>query len=92
MPNQFGLDRFDFKDAYGEGKENLCSKDLKEFVEANHLGLDTKGEFNPRLAFGSHDDSDHVYNTPRAWFMGRYFNPRTYQVGWRQCAIHAGIR
>jgi dipeptidase len=60
MPNQFGLDRFDFKDAYGEGKENLCSKDLKQFVEANHLALDTKGNFNPRLAFGSHDDSDHV--------------------------------
>jgi dipeptidase len=79
MPNQFGLDRFDFKDAYGEGKENLCSKDLKQFVEANHLALDSKGNFNPRLAFGSHDDSDHVYNTPRAWFMGRYFNPRTYK-------------
>jgi dipeptidase len=77
MPNQFGLDRFDFKDAYGEGKENLCSKDLKEFVEKNHLALDTNGVFNPRLAFGSHDDSDHVYNTPRAWYMGRYFNPRT---------------
>jgi dipeptidase len=41
------------------------------------LALDQKGPFNPRLAFGSHDDSDHVYNTPRAWYMGRYFNPRT---------------
>ncbi len=27
-----------------------------------------------RAAFGSHDDSDHVYNTPRAWFIERYFN------------------
>lgn len=25
MPNQFGLDRFDFADAFGEGRENLCS-------------------------------------------------------------------
>lgn len=28
MPNQFGLDHFDFEDAYGAGKENLCSADL----------------------------------------------------------------
>ena len=35
------------------------------------------GNFNPRDAFGSHDDSDHVYNTPRAWFMERYLNPHT---------------
>ena len=32
---------------------------------------------NPRSDFGSHDDADHVYNTPRAWFMERYFNPHT---------------
>ena len=77
MPNQFGLDRFDFDDAYGAQKENLCSADLKAFLEENQLALDLDGHFNPRLAFGSHDDSDHVYNTPRAWYMGRYFNPRT---------------
>lgn len=78
MPNQFGLDRFDFNDAYGEQNENMCSKGLKEFVIKNHLNLNNDGEFNPRLAFGSHDDSDHVYNTPRAWFMERYFNPNTF--------------
>ena len=27
--------------------------------------------------FGSHDDSDHVYNTPRAWYMLRNLNPKT---------------
>lgn len=80
MPNQFGLDNFDFDDAYGEAKENICSKDLKEFIEQNHLYLGSQDEpFNPRLAFGSHSDSDHIYNTPRAWFMARYFNPRTYK-------------
>ncbi len=80
MPNQFGLDNFDFEDAYGRKKENLCSADLKEFVEKNHLYTGTDGKtFNPRLAFGSHADSDHIYNTPRAWFMGRYFLPRTYR-------------
>lgn len=79
MPNQFGLDHFDFEDAYGEKKNFMCSSDLKEFMEKNHLDLTMKGEFNPRLAFGSHDDSDHTYNTPRAWFLARYFNPRTYK-------------
>lgn len=79
MPNQFGIDSFDFDDAFGEGKEHLCSKDLREFIVENHLDCNNDGKCNPRLIFGSHDDSDHVYNTPRAWFMARYFNPRTYK-------------
>ena len=79
MPNQFGLDRFDLDDAFGEQKENMCSADLKEFIEKYHLDTNNNGEFNPRLVFGSHDDQDHVYNTPRAWYMARYFNPRTYK-------------
>lgn len=33
------------------------------------------GVFNPREAFGSHSDADHVYNTPRAWAMQRALNP-----------------
>lgn len=31
--------------------------------------------FNPRESFGSRSDSDHVYNTPRAWYMQRFLNP-----------------
>ncbi len=83
MPNQLGLDHFDLKDALGEGKDHLCSPDLKEFIAKNHLDLsientaDTVGFINPREVFGSHDDSDHVYNTPRAWFIERYFNRNT---------------
>ncbi len=79
MPNQFGMDRFDMDDAYDKQIENICSSDLKDFIEKNHLDLNMNGEFNPRAIFGSRDDSDHIYNTPRAWFMGRYFNPRTYK-------------
>ena len=79
MPNQFGIDRFDLDDAFGAQKEHICSKDLREFISKNHLDLNLNGVFNPRLVFGSHSDSDHVYNTPRAWFMARYFNPRTYK-------------
>lgn len=31
----------------------------------------------PRDIFGSHDDADHVYNTPRAWLMERTLNPNS---------------
>lgn len=78
-PNQLGIDFFDFQDAAGEGRNFLCSKDLEQFVEDFDLNLSMDGRFNPRDAFGSHDDADHVYNTPRAWYMERYFNPRTYK-------------
>ena len=78
MPNQLGIDSFDFADAAGAQENYMCSADLKEFVDRHHLDLSLDGEFNPRDAFGSHDDSDHVYNTPRAWFMLRYLNPNTW--------------
>ena len=94
MPNQFGMDVFDMKDALTDQNAHMCSKDLPEFIEKNHLDLTIRrsterkaedadlpfGRFiNPREIFGSHDDSDHVYNTPRAWFMERYLNPNTYR-------------
>ncbi|MGO3153736.1 MAG: C69 family dipeptidase [Galactobacter sp.] len=86
MPNQLGIDSFDLNDALGEGREHLCSRDLADFIADHHLALDLApaeaGDdavghkvFNPRLAFGSHSDSDHVYNTPRAWYMQRTLNP-----------------
>ena len=79
MPNQFGLDEFDFRDAMGKKEYCMCSEDLKEFVEKNHLYTGQDGSFNPRLAFGSRSDSDHIYNTPRGWFMARYFLENTYK-------------
>ena len=75
MPNQLGIDSFDLDDAYGEKHCHLCSPDLREWVAANHLDLSLDGQLNPRDAFGSHSDSDHVYNTPRAWYMQRCLNP-----------------
>ena len=77
MPNQFGMDQFDLEDALSNQKEYMCSADLKEFVKKYHLNLSQDGTFNPRDIFGSHDDSDHVYNTPRAWYMARCLNPST---------------
>lgn len=85
-PNQQGIDFFDFTDAFGAKKDHMCSPDLAEFIRANHLDLsmtDTPVEqqtvFAVRPALGSHDDSDHTYNSCRAWFMERTLNPRTYR-------------
>ena len=62
---------FDLEDAFGAQKEHLCSADMKRiYPRRYHLDLrpDEDGVLSPRDAFGSHDDADHVYNTPRAWY------------------------
>ena len=82
IANQLGIDHFDLDDAEGEQRDFMCSPDLREFVEKNHLDLTVRapGErvstFNPRDAFGSHADRDYVYNTPRTWDMQRHLNPK----------------
>ncbi len=81
MPNQLGIDYFDFVDAYGKQENFMCSPDLEEWTEKYHLALDVEGDFNPRLAYGSHAPSDHVYNTPRAWYMLNYFSPKAVEEG-----------
>ena len=79
QPNQFGMDAFDLEDAFGKKEAHLCSADLREFIAENHLDLNQDGKFNPRDIFGSRRDMDHIYNTPRAWFMGRYLAPQSYR-------------
>ena len=78
-PNQFGMDAFDLDDAFGRQEAHLCSADLKTFIEENALDLNQEGTFNPRDVFGSRTDMDHIYNTPRAWFMGRYLTPYSFR-------------
>ena len=96
MPNQFGIDDFDLNDAFSEQKEHMCSSDLREFIAENHLDLSLNGgngsHFDARAAFGSHSDSDHIYNTPRAWFMERYFNPKYKEVGRTGRGLQTGVR
>ena len=88
VPNQLSIDSFDLDDAFGEQAEHLCSADLREWMAENHLDLTMRfeaegddvtplGTFNPREAFGSASDSDHVYNTPRTWAIQRFLNPTT---------------
>ena len=78
-PNQFAMDAFDLEEAFGKQEAHLCSKDLREFIAENHLDLNQGGKFNPRDVFGSRRDQDHIYNTPRAWFMGRYLAPESHR-------------
>ncbi|WEV65688.1 C69 family dipeptidase [Bifidobacterium sp. ESL0764] len=88
IPNQLGLDHFDLVEALAEPKpgeadtrDYLCSADLREFIEANHLdrSMDSSEEhwhhLNPRKLFGTSTFRDHIYNTPRAWYMQRCLNP-----------------
>lgn len=83
MPNQLGIDSFDLSDAEGEQVEYMASPDLRSWMEENHLDLTLRDQdepadvFNPREAFGSASDHDHIYNTPRAWAMQRLLNPRS---------------
>jgi dipeptidase A. Cysteine peptidase. MEROPS family C69 len=77
MPNQLGIDSFDVDDALGEQRNHMASSDLREFIADNFLDLSFDGMLNPRDAFGSHSDADHVYNTPRAWYMQRTLNPHS---------------
>ena len=78
-PNQFGMDFFDLDDAFGAQESHLCSRDLREFIRDNCLDLNQGSRFNPRDVFGSHTDMDHIYNTPRAWFMGRFLTPYSHR-------------
>lgn len=54
---------------------SLLPFSLDELISDLERAVDAGDVFNPREAFGSHSDSDHVYNTPRAWFMQRCLNP-----------------
>ena len=57
------------------GEDDGEDADLRDFVDDVRRGMEDGDIFNPRHAFGSHSDSDHVYNTPRAWYMQRCLNP-----------------
>ena len=81
-PNQLGIDYFDFDDAFSDAREFMCSADLQEFIETHHLGRAAGtqggmngGHCNPRIVFGTATAKDHIYNTPRAWYMYRYLDP-----------------
>ena len=67
MPNQLGIDEFDLEDALGDQEAHMCSEDLAEFIETNHLDLAVENTtpFNPRDAFAP-TPTPTTCTTPRA--------------------------
>lgn len=74
----FGEDLEDLDEDEADAYEEYVA-DLIDLIADVREGMISGEIFNPREAFGSHSDSDHVYNTPRAWYMQRCLNPRD---GW----------
>ena len=66
----------------GELQDKDENDDCGQEVDSTNNEIDSSdGTYTsiicPRDIFGSHDDADHVYNTPRAWFMERTLNPNS---------------
>lgn len=72
-PNRMNITDFDF-----ESPDTMCSSDLKELIDENHLNPDYDG-YNLRHIFGSATVKDNQYNNPRAWYIQRFFTPEVEQ-------------
>ena len=77
LPNYFNINSFNLEEALRDGKDNLCSKDLKELIIKNKELLKADNldftNINPRKLFGTNREHDRLYNTPRAWVLYEYF-------------------
>lgn len=72
VANQLAIQEIDFDDP----DNFLYRKDIKKFVEDNHLNTKPNG-FNFREIFGTHDLSDEIYSTPRVWWGQQQFSGKT---------------
>ncbi|WP_164512661.1 C69 family dipeptidase [Loigolactobacillus iwatensis] len=67
--NQVAIQQVDFNDS-----ENFIWADgIQDYVTEHHLNPDKEG-WNFRHIFGTSNEKDRHYNTPRVWFGQRYFN------------------
>lgn len=74
VANQVAIQDVDFDDA-----DNFMYSDgIQEFVEKYHLNPD-ENEFNFRHIFGTSNEKDRHYNTPRVWYGQRYLTPEMVQ-------------
>lgn len=74
VANQLGIEEVDFNDP----DHFITSPNLREFVRQNQLWPENR-PFNFRRIFGTADDSDLVYNTPRVWSGQRLLTPSVEQ-------------
>lgn len=70
VANQLAIQVVDFND-----KNNfITSPGIQDFVFQNNLWPKNQ-PFNFRIIFGTHDDSDLTYNTPRVWIGQKLLTP-----------------
>ncbi|EKK20088.1 dipeptidase [Fructilactobacillus florum 8D] len=74
VANQVAIQTVDFSDP----QNFMWSAGLQEFVEQHHLNPNRTG-FNFRKIFGTSNEKDRNYNTPRVWYGQRYLTPSLIQ-------------
>ncbi|GFZ26774.1 C69 family dipeptidase [Lactobacillus corticis] len=69
-PNIQVIEEIDFDDP----DNFMYASTIREFVEKHHLNPASHG-FNFRNIFGTQNEADSYYNTPRTWYGQKLFNP-----------------
>lgn len=83
IPNQLGIDDFDFDDAFSTQREFMCSADLREFMDAHHLDRTMSAAasggfgFQSTSAFGNGGMNGGGNSSSGAALGHNHFNPRT---------------
>lgn len=70
-PNIMVIQDVDFADS----DNFMYASTIRDFVEKHHLNAAQDGSFNFRDIFGTKDEADAYYNTPRTWYGQKLFNP-----------------
>ncbi|USS88560.1 C69 family dipeptidase [Fructilactobacillus hinvesii] len=71
VANQVAIQEVDFDDH----KQFMFSDGIQEFVEKYHLNPTVDEGFNFRRIFGTCNEKDRHYNTPRVWYGQKILNP-----------------
>ncbi|KRN29511.1 pepD5 protein [Lactobacillus selangorensis] len=74
VANQLAIQEIDFDDA----ANFMFDNSIRDFA-ANHHLWQAGTPFNFRQIFGTHDQSDAIYNTPRVWYGQKYLTPSVVQ-------------
>lgn len=69
-PNIMCIEEIDFDDP----DNYMYASGIREFVDKFHLNPNP-GSFNFRNIFGTQDEADAYYNTPRSWYGQKLFTP-----------------
>jgi dipeptidase len=70
-PNLMVIQNIDF----GDPDNFMYASTIQEFVAKHHLNNALDGNFSFRDIFGTKDEADAYYNTPRTWYGQKLFNP-----------------